>query len=728
MRDRIASMNNSMFDGRSLRCVNLPRLMITIGLFLPSTVAQTQATQPNGLDYATLLKKASERPLAKMVLKSPSGKPLSDEQRAEIENSNKLMADAKSSREKSDFSAAASQSQKAFEIRNRILGPRHFLTISAKILAQSMDQWGRLPPEKQQKLSEADKKSNSANALYEGGDYRAAQEDANKALSLYEAVLPKDNAEIGTALLLLSKIKIDLRAYDEADETLRRAVRITERAYGENHPQTALTLDRVGWLRFFQARQGGLDRTKALASAEALDKAVSIFLATVGENGDYAESLDNLGTTLATLGKDQAQKAKEYKLRALVVRREVLGPEAKDTGVSLSNLAWTYEQLGEDDKVVPMRKQALAIFEKSLGPEHAYCYLERSNLARVYQVRKQYDEAIKLHEAMVKLDEDAKLSPETVGRLAGLGAAYLRAGRITDGIRTFSRTHEKARAIYTDGHQQAAINILQNMARICEGSRLFDEAVKLLEQAVEWDKQSGTNDEISPTLRVRGLGSLYIQVGRLEEARELLTKSLDRIRKLAGKDQRSLTRLMIPLYDLAIVHERLGDLDEAEKLCEEVLRLCESYLGSQNPLTARAMIRLGRINTLKKRYEMARFLLKDAERIFKSSKEPNLIGDIESLREQAQLHAAEGETEKAITLLRKALQRCDEYPEQVDIIHRESMQTEILKELLDASDSDAAAKTDRQAWRKQLMTLLGNLKAKKALNAKQKEWMKAPAN
>ncbi|MCG8407142.1 MAG: tetratricopeptide repeat protein [Phycisphaerales bacterium] len=703
-------------------------MALAIGLFLFAPMAQAQTTEKKSLDHETELKEAAKRPLAKMVLKTVEGGPLSDAQNAEIEKSNKLMADAEASRKKAGFAAAAEQSQQAFDIRQKILGPTHFLSVTSKVLTETMNQWRQLGPDKQQKLAEADKQLSSAQAIHDGGDFRAAQDAAQKAVSLLESTLPKDHVETGAALLMLGKVQVDINLYDKAEQALTRALRITETAYGQKHPQTALVLDRLGWLWFYQATQGSPDRDKALGAVEALDRAVNILLETFGENRELAESLDNLGTVQAPFGREKAKEAKANKLRALAIRKQLLGPDDKDTGVSYSNLGWIYEQLGEDEKVVPMRKKALAIFEKSLGAKHPYCYMEKGNLARVYQIRNKNEDAVKLYEEMVALDrkQAGEDTPETVGRMARLGAVYLAAGRVDDGIQALSQVAEKTQSLFTAGQQQVAINILQNSAVSCEQHRLFETAIKFREKIVEWDDQlRGANDNLTFALRAVGLGSLYIQAGRLQDAKKNLADNIVRIRKFVNQDQKSLFRLVIPLSNLARVHEKLGELDSAERNCQEVVKICESYLGPKHPVTARAMTRQGRINTLQEQLVMAQFFLEEAQRIFEESKSQDPFIRIEIFQDLARLHSAKKEPDKAVAMLRKALERCDDWPEQIHMINQYAIKAETLKQLLDATGSnDSAAKTDRRAWRSELKTLLEKLEAGRALNAEQKEWLK----
>lgn len=706
---------------------------VAIALFVTCSSAWAQTTQttqpekrPQGseYDYEVLLEQVAKRPLIKAELKRHDDKALSEAEQKEIAKSEKLMTDAKASRAKGDFAATQKQSREAQEIRGRILGPKHHLTVSSRVLADSMGLWSAVSEEEgRKKLIESDKQLQQVDELRDKGEYNAAAEAAQTAAALRAEVVPDDAAEISAALLLLGSVQIDLGQLDRSDETLTKAGGLIAVTYGDRHPQTARLLDRIGWLRISQARRDRTDSQKVDDAMKALRGAVRIFVGTLGESAEAAESLDNLGT--AMVGYKEYKKALGVKMRALYIRQQVLGSDARDTGVSLANLAWLYERIGKEDQAMALRQQALAVFEKALGKDHPYAMIQKDSLARTYEKQGKQEEAVHMLEAMVAADGKRvdKLAPGMGARLVRLANAYLKIGRLDDGIRILMRASRHAKALADDDQRQPATQSLTAAADTCGRHRLFELELEFQQQVVDWDgARHGEKDSLIKIRRVSRLGGILIEVGRLNDAERILRQVVERLEKLRGKEN---VFLAAPLLILARVREKLGDLDEAEKLCDKVLQVSESKLRRKVPGIAYANMELGRISVLQGRLEMARFSLDEAREIFKqyAMQDPN--GNIKILRELAHYHLKKGEPQEALILLREALQLCRDWSKRIITVHNRSATAKTLKTLLDATDAnEPTLKNEREGWQTEFKTLLEAARASHALSAEEKAWLK----
>ena len=121
----------------------------------------------------------------------------------------------------------------------------------------------------------------------------------------------------------------DAGDYAEAEPLLRRALAITEKALGPDHPNTATSLNNLAGL---------LESSSDYAGAEPLYR------------------------------------------RALAIREKALGPDHPDTATSLNNLAWLLESKSDYAGAEPLFRRALAITEKALGPDHPATRTVRRNL------------------------------------------------------------------------------------------------------------------------------------------------------------------------------------------------------------------------------------------------------------------------------------------------------------------------------------------------------------
>lgn len=637
------------------------------------------------------------------------GKPLSVAQLSELEKSNKLFDQARQLRNKGDYEGALKAASECLKIRNGIYKSAHYLTVYAISEEKTLRRYAQSAPDELNQLAESDRQQNRADDAYNAGEYATAIAAANRALATREQILGRGHHELGECYRVIGASKTELNAMAEAEDLLAKAVDVTEKAYGKGHPVLAKDLDRQGWLY--------INKGDALKAQTCLQTAVRIYNQTCGDTLDAAEAIDNLGTALLMRG--DPQEGLTQKLRSLVIREAVGGPLCKDVGVSYSNLAWLYVRLGAEDEVIPLREKALAIFEKALGPEHSYTSTETVNLGVAYQNKKRVDEAIVLYKRAVDRDETRKEPPDArlVSRLTRLGVAYFEAGKRDLADTTLQRSVEKARMVKDGGNLVAAAAEMQQIAEVYDAYRMLDQNCKVLEEVCHWDTQGGIQGEEPAIRRATAYAHLLIQLGRGKDAKQVMDRTVMLAAKAWG---RSDLRIAPALLVSKLADESAGDLDGAEKLGNELLKLSESKTNSSSKQNAIALREMGRLYMLQKRYDLARFSLDDARKITEKYQEDEPLEMVRFLQEYADLQFAAGEKPEAAKTLREALGMCRKLYDRSKTPHMEAVMAKTIKKLIDA---DASA-TDRDALRGELKSLLAKLQANRALDADNKVWLK----
>ena len=129
-----------------------------------------------------------------------------------------------------------------------------------------------------------------------------------------------------------------------------RALAISERAQGPNHPDVAVSLNNLTSV---------LGKTGAYAEARALsERALAIQEKALGpEHPGVALSLNNLAAVL--VGTGAYAEARALSERALAIQEKALGPEHPDVARSLYNLAGMH--------LVDKPQDALPLFERALS-------------------------------------------------------------------------------------------------------------------------------------------------------------------------------------------------------------------------------------------------------------------------------------------------------------------------------------------------------------------------
>jgi tetratricopeptide (TPR) repeat protein len=572
-----------------------------------------------------------------------AGKPPTSDEMASLKKAVELLEAAAKAASSGDFAKAAADAEEARRIREEILGFGNHWTLSASAAANTWSGVAKLAEGLRADFAKTEKDQPKAREYYESGKYAKAVELARAIVDTRAPLAGKDSPSLVEPLRTMGAALTELRVMQDADAALNRALTISSEALGKSHPTTALVLDRLGWLQLCQG--------KSSKAAETLERSLGILKRAVGETAETAEVMDNFGTAATMNG--APERGERLKVRSLVIRQVVVGLESKDVGVSLSNLAWLYNRSGRPEEVIPLRQRALAIFRARLGMEHPYTQVEMLNLAQAYVTNQKYAETAALLEGPVAQDRKHKgpVTLEMAGRSTRLGMVYLRAGRWSDGRKLLRRTMRLIRGMYKTGDARVAQEALRQLLTVYQGERMLKESAAGFELLRGWE----SSESREPAVVVRrdvDLASLYVDLGRVEEAKMLLEEVTESVRASPGANARD---LMSTLSVLALANERTGNLDESERLWDEVLLLTERTVRGRTPPHAFALRGLGRVYARQKRFDQAVFTLEDARDILDNSPGADKADLIRMNWDHVECLAAMGKKADAVKLLDEAL-------------------------------------------------------------------------
>ncbi|MCA2645877.1 MAG: tetratricopeptide repeat protein [Microcystis sp. M069S2] len=324
--------------------------------------------------------------------------------------------------------------------------------------------------------------------------------------------------------------------YNEAIPLAEQALAIRKKVLGDNHPDTAQSLNNLAELYTVQGRY---------SEAEPLYKqALAIIKQQLGDNHPYtATSLNNLALLYQSQGR--YSEAEPLYKEALAIRKQQLGDNHPDTAASLNNLAELYRVQGRYSEAEPLYKQALAIWKKQLGDNHPDTAISLNNLAGLYESQGRYSEAEPLYKQALAI------------RKQQLG----------------------------DNHPSTATS-LNNLAGLYESQGRYSEAEPLYKQALAIRKQQLGDNHPSTATSLNNLAFLYQSQGRYSEAEPLYKQALA-IRKQQLGDNHPSTATS--LNNLAGLYQSQGRYSEAEPLYKEALAIIKQQLGDNHPLTAASL-------------------------------------------------------------------------------------------------------------------------------------------
>jgi len=230
--------------------------------------------------------------------------------------------------------------------------------------------------------------------LLQAGDLKSAGSYLERALVLSEKSLGAEHPDLATSLNNLGGLYKSQGHYSEAETLYKRSLRIREKVLGPEHPDVATSLNNLAVL---YSTQGRYAETELMLqrSLRIREKALGV------EHPSVATSLNNLAGLYNSQGR--YSEAEPLYQRSLRIREKSSGAEHPDIAVSLNNLAWLYSQQKKFEIAEDFSRRAVAIAEKSLGLCHPKTATMLDNRAEVLKALGRTDEAQPLLDRVKKI-------------------------------------------------------------------------------------------------------------------------------------------------------------------------------------------------------------------------------------------------------------------------------------------------------------------------------------
>jgi tetratricopeptide (TPR) repeat protein len=255
--------------------------------------------------------------------------------------------------------------------------------------------------------------------------FNAVEFWCQKALTISEKELGANHPITAISLNNLALLYESMGRYTEAEPLYVRSLAISEKELGTNHPATAISLNNLA------ALYRSIGRYK---EAEPLYvRSLVIIEKELGtSHPNTAASLNNLAVLYKSMGK--YKEAEPLYVRSLAIKEKNLGANHPSTATSLNNLAGLYYSISRYKEAEPLLVRSLAISEKELGTNHPDTATSLNNLAELYRSIGRYKEAEPLYVRSLAISEKelGANHPDTAASLNNLALLYELIGRYTE--------------------------------------------------------------------------------------------------------------------------------------------------------------------------------------------------------------------------------------------------------------------------------------------------------
>jgi tetratricopeptide (TPR) repeat protein len=302
------------------------------------------------------------------------------------------------------------------------------------------------------------------------GQYKASHQWLDQSLLLFESRSHLDPEFNAWLLNDLGSITAREGRLKEALEFHERALVIWRKILGEEHPETALSLQQIG--NHYDHMH---DLGKALYYYNA---ALAIQRKVLGEeHPDTAQSLSLIGNVYN--GLSELDKALEYCTQALAIEQKVLGKEHPNTAIPLCNIGRIHTNSGNLELALEQYAMALAIERKALGEEHPYTatlifeigdvYFERGDLKAAFE---HYAQALAIRQKVLG-DEH----PDTASALSKVGLIFKKHGDLIRALEYFSQAFAIHQKMLGETHTdtiRSALNLSNTLWKLDRREEAFN--------------------------------------------------------------------------------------------------------------------------------------------------------------------------------------------------------------------------------------------------------------
>jgi CHAT domain-containing protein len=324
----------------------------------------------------------------------------------------------------------------------------------------------RIAGKKDRLLDEAIRLKGNFDHLFKDGRYEEARQTIERALSISEGVLGPEDPYIASLLFQLAYYYEETQDFAMALQLLKRALLISKKTLGDEHPRTIEITRLLAYVNW---------QTNEIGTAERLSKfAYDASKRILGEHYLTAQC----SVTLAQITRDL--KKKEQLLQsALDITERTVGVQHYSAANLLNELGLLYKNLGDDQKGEQFLLQSMEIRKKTYGPTNINLVIGLHNLGLIAHERKNYELAEEYYSKSIQIVETAfgPHNPRLLLTLNNLANIYRAKGEYSKSLDTHLRVL-KISEVTKGPYHPMTLTSLGNIARTYAAQQNIEEAIR----------------------------------------------------------------------------------------------------------------------------------------------------------------------------------------------------------------------------------------------------------
>lgn len=324
-----------------------------------------------------------------------------------------------------------------------------------------------------------------------------------------------------------------------------------------------------------------------------------------------------------------------------------------NTLTSQDDLAWVYENLGENTNALALYEKSLKTREKTLGSAHPDTLKSQSSVAGLCYTMGDYARAESLYLRVIQIREKAVGSgnPALAASLNDLAGLYERTGKYVKAQQLFQKGLNIYERVVGSEHSSTAA-CLNNLAGLYYLRGDYPKANEYFQQSLRiCEKVFGPEDLRTATV-LNSMGALYTDIGDYAKAEAVCQRALTIKEKVLGPEHPGTATA---LNNLAVLYDTMSDSERAEDLYQRSLAIREKVLGPNHPDTAMSVNNLASLYDMMGKYEKAEELFQRSLKVCQATvgmEHPDTATVLDNL---AKVYRHEGDSTKAEQLYQQSL-------------------------------------------------------------------------
>ena len=397
-------------------------------------------------------------------------------------------------RENGDWSNAEQLDVQVLDMRKKLLGIEHPLTLTSMVdLANTYQEQGRwneaedyifqVMSMRKKLLGEEhpdtlESMANLASIHCYQGKWNEAEQLNIQVIDMCKKVLGVEHQDTLTCMANLAHVYCNQGKLDEAEQLEVQIMNIRKKVLGAEHPQTLII---IGNLASTYSNQGRWNEAEQL-NVQVMDMRKKVLGA---EHPQTITSMGNLANTYRNQGR--WNEAEQLNIQVLDMSRKVFGVEHPDTLISMGNLASTYQSQGRWNEAEQLEVQVMDIRKKVLGEKHPQTLTSMSNLANTYNHQGRWNEAEQLYIQVVDMSKKllGAQHPYTLKSMGNLGSTYQSQGRWNEAEQLAVQVMNMRKKLLSAQHpdtitsMEALASIYHDQGKINEAEQLHLEVMNI---------------------------------------------------------------------------------------------------------------------------------------------------------------------------------------------------------------------------------------------------------